>query len=131
MKLEDMLHDWREVCEDFEVETDTFEGFMEHFNLTGEMMIAKSEDWGHPDYEDELNFHFYCGPSIGHGSVTDSIYFPNYLDDICKELDIKCDFYIAESYHSLINIDSIAECNEVFEKLKARIEQDIEIDIES
>ena len=63
--------------------------------------------------------------------VTDSLYFPNYLEDICKELDIKCWLYAAESTHDLEECETIEEADEAFEKLKTRISQDITIDWES
>ena len=127
MNILDVIHeDWEEVKEDFDIKSYTVEEFIEYFELTGKLMLEKSECWGEA-YYDKVNLDFYCGPGIGDGCVSDCLYFNNYLKDICKELDISCDLDIAENYHRLI-LDSTNDGDIAFDKIKTRIEQDFEIE---
>ena len=80
--------------EEYLKEYRTAEEFMDDYELTGDIMMAKG------DWEGDDDFPFYCGPSIGNGNVSDSIHIDGYLKKLCNELDIPCDIGAAENYHT-------------------------------
>ena len=120
MNILDVIN-WKEYCEDFEVEPQTKERFMEYFELNGKVCLVNQF------YEDD--FGFYCGPALDYNAVSDSIYLGNYLNKICSELEINCDLYAAENYHIFMTHDP-EEANLWFEKLKERISIDFELDVD-
>ena len=131
IKLENVIWDWKEMCEDFEIEADTFEEFMKEFELTGDIMLEKC-GWDWTCFDGSVDFAFYCGPSIGDACVSDSVYFNDYLKNIFKELDLNPDgLDAAENYHMLIGLTDVKIADEIFEKIKTRIEQDFNIDVDT
>ena len=130
LKLIDVIWDWKEMCEDFEVEPNTLEGFMEFFELTGDIMLEKC-GWNDVRFDGDIDFNFYCGPSIGDACVSDSVYFNDYLKNIFKELEINYDgLDAAENYHMFTDITDVEVADELFEKIKSCIEKDFKIDID-
>lgn len=131
MKIIDIVPNWEETFEDYEIEGEiTEENFMKHFDLNGEIMMKNefevSYGMGHAD----VNTNFYCGPSIGGGGVSDSVSISNYLDRICKELDVKCDTEVMENYHELIGYINPELAKRDYIRIKKRISKDFKIDID-
>jgi hypothetical protein len=123
MKLNNIIEDWEELMDEYECES--FEDLKKELELTGELMIAKGQNWGY-------SYDFYCGPSIGNGCVSDTAYIEcNYFNSIIKELNAKIDIHVAENYHTILNVDTDKEADEIFDNLKNRLSNDFPIDIES
>lgn len=130
MKIIDIVPEWKEICKDFGVSDKTEKDFMDYFELNGEIMMRKEFHVNYGFGHIEADFEFYCGPSIGDGCVSDSVYIDSYLQKICKDLNIKCDIGVAENYHTLRIVGDnkdLAEGN--FNKIKDRISQDFKVDI--
>lgn len=118
LKIVDHLSD-----EMFESEIETEEEFMEEYNLSGDIHLSKSEDWGEHHGDGWDKFMFNCGPSTEGGGPSDSIYMNAYVDRKCIELGINCDVGIAENLHLFIT-ENDDEANGWFKELGRVIRED-------
>ena len=96
-----------ELKEDYELDSD--EEVLEYFELNGEIMLSKN-NWENNTYQ------FHCGPSIGNGCVSDSVFICDYLETKLKQIGLlrNCDLNIAENYH-MFRFDNIEDADKVKE----------------
>ena len=115
-----------EMCHFDKLPTD--EEIIKYFELTGEVVICKSDFW-HDESEDCDEFFFYCGPSIGNGCVSDTIFIDGYLSVMEMSLDIKLWIQASENFHEIV-VNTKEEANEIFDRIKEYIKRDYELDEE-
>lgn len=107
-----------------EIKPEHHEKILKENDLSGEMFFAKGECWSVKD-----DFNLCCGPATTDEALADSIYTDEYLEEIVKELQIPEDkiwIGASENTHE-INVESKKEANEIYKKLKKRIEKDFDI----
>jgi hypothetical protein len=120
-------HDFYELC-DYSNIPRTNEAFLEEYELDGDMIMAKGDDWESDSIEDgDDTLTFICGPSIGDGYVSSSIRTDNYLQDICDELKLECEVGLCENMHMFHDLISIEDANHRYKVLKDRISKDFNI----
>jgi hypothetical protein len=105
----------------------TEERFIEHFELNGKMVMNPEgiqEEYG------GVGFNFSCGPAEDYNCMSGVYISEEYLGGICKDLNIEIFLHDAENYHRLEGAKSFEEAMEQFNRIKERISQDFEIDID-
>tara|TARA_R110000772_G_scaffold64185_1_gene143531 strand:- start:1771 stop:2172 length:402 start_codon:yes stop_codon:yes gene_type:complete len=126
MKITDVMHEtWEEIFDYNELEGErTIENFMDYYELDGKFMMGRLFE----DYDGDIRTDFHCGPSVGDGCISDSIYTDGYLNRIiCKELNINCDVGAWENGHCLMNMKSLEEGQLAYDRIRERISQDFEV----
>jgi hypothetical protein len=106
----------------------TDEEIIDLYELTGEVMICKGDKWL-DESEDCDEFFFYCGPSIGNGCVSDTIFIDKYLSVMAMSLDIKLYIQASENFHEIL-VSTKEEANEIYDRIKEYIKKDYELDEE-
>jgi hypothetical protein len=114
---------------------ETYEDWIKHYDIIeNEIMIMKSPDWGMEGYNNELEYHFSCGPSIGDECVSDSIFIDWYIEQVAERAGYKdkVETQLSENYHGL-NIDNTYDAEMIYQALIDGFKQDgfkvIEVEI--
>lgn len=98
----------------------TYQEMLEQYDLVeNEIMISKAE------WNEDGKFYFYCGPSIGNGYVSDSIFIDGYIVAVANRYGFadKMDIQLAENFHGFM-CETEEDANQMYVSLIEGFKED-------
>jgi len=101
-RMEELYDDEKKELEDEGIKN--YKDWLKYYDLVeGEIFLMKAPEWGKKGYQDRIDYHFMCGPSIGGECVSDSIYIDWYIEQVVERAGYKdtVQTQLAENYHGM------------------------------